>query len=294
MWEGIVEFVAVIESKSFTLAAQQLGISTAKVSRQVTALEARLSTKLLSRTTRVVTPTELGQQFYHRCRHILDQLDDAHVLLNEQLDTPSGSLTITAPVTYGETVVAPLINDFILLYPRLNVTLNLNNQVLDLVQENYDLAIRLGYLENSSLKARRLGSRTLYTCASPHYLAEHGMPTTVTQLKQHQCIAGTASHWQFNINGRHVSHRVQPRLKCNSGVAVRDAARKGLGIIQLPDYYVSEDINTGALQAILPHNQVDDDGIWAVYPHTRHVPAKVRLLVDFLVDAFTASTNHLA
>ena len=193
-WEGITEFVAVVEQRSFTLAAKKLGISTAKVSRQVNLIETRLASKLLNRTTRVVTPTDVGQQFYHQCRHILDQLEDAERFVSDQQLAPSGKLMVTAPVTYGERIIAPVINDFLAEHPRIEVRLNLTNQVLDLVQDNYDLAIRLGHLESSSLIARRLGYRTLYTCASPEYFAEHGMPETVTDLNQHQCIAGTSAH----------------------------------------------------------------------------------------------------
>lgn len=283
-WEGIVEFVAVVEQRSFTLAAKKLGISTAKVSRQINLLETRLSSKLLNRTTRVVTPSEVGQQFYHQCRHILDQLEDAERFVSDQQLTPSGKLMITAPVTYGERVIAPVINDFLSDHPRIDVRLNLTNQVLDLVQENYDLAIRLGHLESSSLIARRLGNRTLYTCASPAYFAEHGTPQTVSELNYHHCIAGTSAHWQFKINGRVTTHRISStRLRCNSGIGIRDAALKDLGIIQLPDYYVAEDIAAGKLQAVLAGQQVDDDGIWAVYPQTRHVSTKVRLLINYLI-----------
>ncbi|MEG3765377.1 LysR substrate-binding domain-containing protein [Alteromonas sp. 14N.309.X.WAT.G.H12] len=281
--EGIVEFVTVTDQRSFTLAGKVLGISTAKVSRKVTMLERRLETKLLNRTTRVVTPTDMGQQFYHQCRHVLDQLNDAERHITAQQLTPSGKLTLTAPVTFGERIIAPLINDFLIANPRIEITLNLSNQVLDLVQENYDLAIRLGDLENSTLRARRLGNRTLYTCASAAYFNEHGTPTSISELKQHQCIAGTSSHWQFKVKGKQTSFRLQPRLRCNSGIAIRDAARKGLGIVQLPDYYVNEDIEKGRLDVIMQDYQIEDDGIWAVYPQTRHISTKVRLLLDYLI-----------
>ncbi|MBU2978181.1 LysR substrate-binding domain-containing protein [Alteromonas sp. C1M14] len=281
--DGIVEFVTVTDQRSFTLAGKVLGISTAKVSRKVTALERRLETKLLNRTTRVVTPTDMGQQFYHQCRHMLDQLGDAERQISAQQHTPSGKLTLTAPVTFGERIVAPIINTFLIENPRIEVSLNLTNQVLDLVQDNYDLAIRLGDLENSSLRARRLGARTLYTCASAAYFEQYGKPTTISELKQHQCIAGTSSHWQFTLHGKQTPLRVHPRLRCNSGIAIRDAARKGLGIVQLPDYYVSEDIKKGVLDVVLESYQIEDDGIWAVYPQTRHISTKVRLLLDYLV-----------
>lgn len=283
-WDGIFEFVAVIEQKSFTRAAEKLHISTAKVSRQVTALEKRLDSKLLNRTTRIVTPTDIGLQFYHQCRQITELLEDAHRLVSEQQHTPTGHLKLTAPVTYGERVIAPLINDFTLLHPGLRIHLELTNKVLDLVEESYDVGIRLGHLEDSTLRARKLGARRLHTCASPAYLHNAGVPLRIADLKEHQCVAGTSALWQFDVEKNHKTFRLAPRLRCNSGFAVRDAALKGLGIIQLPDYYVADDIANGRLIPVLSDFDTENDGIWAVYPQTRHIPNKVRLLLDYLVQ----------
>ncbi|MBU3020544.1 LysR substrate-binding domain-containing protein [Aestuariibacter sp. A3R04] len=282
-WDGIFEFVAVIEQRSFTRAAEKLQISTAKVSRQVTALEKRLDSKLLNRTTRIVTPTDIGLQFYHQCRQITELLDDAQRLVSEQQHTPKGHLKLTAPVTYGERFIAPLLNDFALLYPGLRIQLELTNKVLDLVEESYDMGIRLGHLEDSTLRARKLGSRKLHTCASSAYLDSAGVPQRIDELKKHHCVAGTSSHWQFTVDNNHKTFRPSPRMRCNSGFAVRDAALKGLGIIQLPDYYVAKDIAEKRLLPVLTEYDTENDGIWAVYPQSRHVPNKVRLLVDYLV-----------
>ena len=156
IWEGVSEFVAVAEAESFTAAAKRLGISTAQVSRQVSALESRLSTKLLYRTTRKVSVTEAGQTYYQYCRQVLDGLEEAERAMTNLQLIPKGKLRLTAPVTYGEKVIAPLVNDFILRYPELEVQLNLTNQKLDLVGGGYDLAIRLGKLEDSSMMAKRL------------------------------------------------------------------------------------------------------------------------------------------
>ncbi|MDX1268756.1 MAG: LysR family transcriptional regulator, partial [Oceanisphaera sp.] len=165
IWEGVSEFVAVAEMESFTGAAKRLGISTAQVSRQISALETRLSTKLFYRTTRKVSVTEAGQIYYQHCRQVLDGLEEAERTITNLQLAPRGKLRLTAPVTYGEKTIAPLVNDFVLRYPELEVQMRLTNQKLDLVAEGYDLAVRLGKLEDSSMMARRLASRTQYVCA---------------------------------------------------------------------------------------------------------------------------------
>ncbi|WP_193164269.1 LysR substrate-binding domain-containing protein [Microbulbifer hainanensis] len=281
-WEGVNEFVAVAEAGGFTAAAGRLGISTAQVSRQVSALEGRLSTKLLYRTTRKVSLTETGQLYYQHCRQVLDALDEAERAVTDLQQVPRGKLRLTAPVTYGEVTLAPLVNDFALRYPELQVDMQLTNQKLDLVAEGYDLAIRLGRLEDSSMMARRLGSRTLYTCASPEYLSGHGEPHSLSELGQHNCLQGTLDQWRFQEGGQSKSVRVGGSIRCNSGRALVDAALKGIGIVQLPDYYVHEYLEAGRLVSLLAYYRVDDDGIWGIYPQNRHLSPKVSMLLDYL------------
>lgn len=281
-WEGVSEFVAVAEAGSFTGAARKLGISTAQVSRQVSALEARLSTKLLYRTTRKVSVTEVGTVYYQHCRQVLDGLAEAERAVTDLQQVPRGRLRLTAPVTYGETTLAPLVNDFALQYPELQVEMELTNQKLDLVAEGYDLAIRLGQLTDSSMMARRLGSRTLRVCASPHYLSSHGEPHSLSELARHNCLPGTLDYWRFREQGRSRNIRVSGSFRCNSGRALVDAAVKGIGIVQLPDYYVDEYLQGGQLVSLLEHFRERDDGIWGIYPHNRHLSPKVSMLLDFL------------
>lgn len=281
-WEGVSEFVAVSETESFTKAAARLGISTAQVSRQVSALETRLAAKLFHRTTRKVSVTEVGRVYYQHCRQVLDGLDEAERAITNLQTTPRGLLKITAPVTYGEGTIAPLINDFLTLYPELEVQMNLTNLKVDLVDQGYDLAIRLGQLEDSSMMAKRLGSRTQFVCASPSYVATYGLPHTLSELDQHNCLIGTLDYWRFQEKGKARNVRVKGNLSCNSGHALVDAAIKGLGIIQLPDYYVNPYIASGELVSLLENNRQADEGIWALYPHNRHLSPKVRMLLDFL------------
>jgi DNA-binding transcriptional LysR family regulator len=281
-WEGVTEFAAVAETKSFTRAASRLGISTAQVSRQISALETRLVVKLFNRTTRRVAITDIGQIYYNHCRQVLDGLAEAERAVTDLHQSPKGKLNLTAPVTYGENKIAPLVNDFVARYPELEVNLMLTNQVLDLVSESFDLAIRLGQLEDSTMMAKRLASRTHYICASPGYLAAHGVPYTLSELDQHNCLQGTLEYWRFQEKGKPRHIRVKGNLRCNSGWSLVDAALKGVGILQLPDYYVRAHLETGQLVPILDKFRAPDDGIWAIYPHNRHLSPKVRLLLDHL------------
>ncbi|MFT5808453.1 MAG: DNA-binding transcriptional LysR family regulator [Moritella dasanensis] len=281
-WSGVSEFVAVAETESFTAAAKRLGISTAQVSRQVSALEERLSAKLFYRTTRKVSVTEVGGIYYQHCRQVMDGLADAERAISNLQSTPKGKLKITAPITYGERSVAPLVNDFVIQYPELEVQLVLSNQQIDLIDEGFDLAIRLGQLGDSSMIGKRLATRKQYVCAAPEYLSAFGAPHTLSELDRHNCLSGTLDYWRFQEKGKARNIRVKGNFSCNSGPVLVDAALKGVGIVQLPDYYVQEYINQGQLIELLPNYREPDDAVWALYPQNRHLSPKVRMLVDYL------------
>jgi DNA-binding transcriptional LysR family regulator len=281
-WEGVSEFVAVAETASFTAAAKRLGISTTQVSRQVSMLETRLSTKLFYRTTRKVSVTEVGNIYYQHCRQVLDGLEEAERAISDLQSKPAGKLHITAPVTYGERSIAPLVNDFMVKYPELEVRLFLTNKLVNLVEEGFDLAIRLGHLDNSSMMAKRLATRTQYVCASPKYLNKYGVPHSISELDHHNCLKGTLDFWHFQENKKAHNIRVKGNMSCNSGPVLVDAALKGIGIVQLPDYYVLPYIEQGRLRPLLEHNRAPDEGIWALYPNNRHLSPKIRMLIDYL------------
>lgn len=283
IWDGINEFVCVVETESFTAAAKRLEVSVAHISRQVNQLEDRLGAKLLYRTTRKLRLTEVGEVYYQHARKILDDMQAAERAVMEMEGKPTGKLRITAPVYYGEYFLAPLVNDFLLQYPQLDLELKLTNETVDLVKEGYDLAIRLGTLDSSSLMCRKLARRTQYLCASPAYLVTHGTPQTLADLANHRCLGGSLDHWRFLENGKLRNWRVGSAWSCNSGLALKDAALKGLGIVQLPDYYVQAALAQGSLVSLLESHRLPDDGVWVVYPQNRHLSPKVRLLVDFLV-----------
>ncbi|MEP1446635.1 MAG: LysR substrate-binding domain-containing protein [Paraglaciecola sp.] len=291
-WEGISEFVYVAENESFTLAAKKMAISTAHVSRQISALEARLKIKLFYRTTRKVSLTEEGQVFYQHCRSVLDGLDAAERAITNLQSKPQGKVKLTAPVTYGEQQILPLVNDFMKHYPDVEVTAYLSNQQMDLLEGGYDLAIRLGKLSDSTMIAKKLGDRTNYICASPHYLDTHGTPQTFTDLNKHSCLLGTLDYWHFSEDAKEKKFRVSGRLRYNSGFALVDAALKGLGIVQLPDYYVQKHLQSRQLIALLDSYRAPKDGIWAVYPQNRHLSPKIRLLVDYLAEHLVANNNN--
>ncbi|WGV98796.1 LysR family transcriptional regulator [Vibrio sp. YMD68] len=283
-WEGVSEFVAVAETNSFTRAAKKMNTSVAQISRRVSSLEERLAVKLLHRTTRKVTLSEAGQIYFEQCKLLVEGLELAEIEVTQMQRSPKGLLKVTAPVTYGETHLAPLLHQFLAQYPQVDLEFQLTNQKLDLLEMGVDVAIRLGRLEDSSLIAKRLSQRQLYVCASPTYLEHWGEPHTLSELNHHNCLVGSQGHWRFKEGGKEKSLRVSGRIKCNSGLSLLDAAKRHLGMVQLPDYYVNEVLKSGELVEVLSDYRDDNEGIWAVYPPNRNLSPKVRLLIDFLYD----------
>ena len=291
-WEGVTEFVAVVKTLSFTAAAKKSGTSVARVSRRVAALEERLGVKLLHRTTRKVSLTEAGQLYFDHCRALVDGLELAELTVTRMQSSPHGLVKLTAPTIYGEKHLTPLLIKFLERYPQVDLDLILTNQKLDLIDSGIDLAIRLGKLDDSNLTVRRLAGRHLYVCASPSYLEHHGTPYTLSELNDHQCLVGTLDHWRFKENGRSRSLHVSGRFKCNSGSILREAAKRGLGLVQLPDYYVKQDLKEGILIEVLSAYRSDPEGIWALYPKNRNLSPKIRLLIDFLAQNLKRSESR--
>ena len=287
-WDGISEFVYVAEYESFTRAAKELGISTAQVSRQISALEKRLNIRLLYRTTRKVSLTEEGRVFYQHCRGVIDGLDAAEQAVSNLQTKPQGRIKLTAPVTYGEQQLLPLINDFMVQYRDIEVTAFLSNQKIDLIEGGYDLAIRIGKLSDSTMMAKKLSHRTNFVCAAPAYLEKYGVPYSLVDLRQHNCLLGTRDYWHFIENDKNadkeINLRVSGSVQYNSGHSLVDAALKSLGIVKLLDYYVQKHLASGALVSVLDNYREPEEGIWAIYPHNRHLSPKIRLLVDYLAE----------
>ncbi|UQY35726.1 LysR family transcriptional regulator [Pseudomonas fulva] len=281
-WEGLDEFVAVAECGQFTAAAERLGLSSSQVSRQIARLEERLHTRLFYRTTRKVALTEAGQTFLQHCQRLQDAREEALNAIGDLGSEPKGLLRMTCAVAYGERFIVPLVTAFMAHHPRLSVEIELSNRTLDLVQDGFDIAIRLGRLQDSRMLATRLAPRRMYLCASADYLQRYGRPHSLSELARHNCLIGSSDVWTFQLEGREASQRVNGNWRCNSGQAVLDAALAGLGLCQLPDYYVLEHLRSGALVSLLDNHQPPNTAVWALYPQQRHLSPKVRQLIDAL------------
>jgi DNA-binding transcriptional LysR family regulator len=291
-WEGLDEFVAVAECGQFTAAAERLGLSSSQVSRQVARLEERLQTRLFYRSTRRVALTEAGQTFLQHCQRLQDAREEALRAVGDLGSEPKGLLRMTCAVAYGERFIVPLVTDFMMRHPQLRVDIELSNHNLDLVHEGLDLAIRLGRLQDSRLIATRLAPRRMYLCAAPDYLQHYGRPHSLSELDRHNCLVGSSDTWSFQLDGRETAHRAQGNWRCNSGQAVLDAALRGLGLCQLPDYYVREHLRSGALVSLLDNQQPPNTAVWALYPQQRHLSPKVRQLVGFLKEGLTQRSEY--
>ncbi|MGK2286987.1 LysR family transcriptional regulator [Pedomonas sp. V897] len=282
-------FVRVVVAKSFSGAARQLGVSKSVVSKAVAELEDRLGAQLLNRTTRQMSLTEVGQAYYERCVSILEQVEDTEQVVSSGARCPRGLLRVSAPVTFSVMNLGWPLSDFMEQYPEVSLELTLNDRVVDIVEEGFDLAIRISRrLKDSNLIAVKLGSARTITCASPEYLKRHGEPRHPRDLLQHHCLRysnlGPAQEWTFRDpeNGEPIQIAVSGRIIANNGEVLRAAAVKGDGIIAGPSFLAAEDIRQGRLVPILKEYAGPPFGIYAVYPPNRHVSAKVRRLVDFL------------
>ncbi|CAO3379447.1 LysR substrate-binding domain-containing protein [Azospirillum argentinense] len=301
-WDGIDEFVAVAECGGFSRAAERLRISSSQVSRQVARLEDRLQARLFYRTTRSVTLTEAGRSLLAQCRRLIEERDEALLAVSDLQAEPKGLLRLTCAVAYGERFVVPLVNDFLERHPQLRVEIELTNRRLDLVHEGVDLAVRLGRLMDSSLVATRIAPRVMHLCAAPSYLERRGTPRRLADLAEHDCLTGTADGWTFDAgsledgtsegNGPEWLFRPQGRWRCNSGTAVLDAALRGFGLCQLPDYYVVEHLTAGRLVALLEAHRPPNTAVWAVYPPQRHLSPKVRLLIQHLKEGLARRPEY--
>lgn len=291
-WDGIDEFVAVAETASFTQAAVRLRTSSSNISRRIARLEDRLAARLFYRTTRRVSLTEAGRTLYAQCQRLVEDRDEAFHSISDLQDAPVGLVRMTCAIAYGERYVMPLVNGFLEQNPRLRVEMQLTNVALDLVQEGIDLAIRLGRLEPSGLVVTRLAPRRLYLCATPAYLARHGAPHSLSEVAGHSCLIGTSDIWVFRDGGQDRPLKVDGRLRCNSGEAVLDAALRGFGLCQLPDYYVQDHLKAGRLVSLLEAHQPPDTAVWAVSPQRRHLAPKVRLMVAHLRAGLAAVSGR--
>lgn len=285
-------FVQAIGQGSLSAAARAMGMSSAMATKHVDSLEAWLGVKLLHRTTRKLTLTDAGADFLKSCRSILQDLDEAEAEVSIQGTEPVGRLRMNLPHSFGVSFIAPLLPEFGARYPKIDVELGLSDAQHDLIQGGWDLGIRIGHLADSSLKARRLGECEMRVCAAPDYLARYGKPLRAADLSEHNCLAYTLSPlqskgaWAFGRQGD-IAVPVHGNLSANNGDALLAAAIGGQGIIYQPDFIVDRAIAEGKLMALeLDQPLVDLGGLYVMFPPDRRLPAKARLMIDFLVEKF--------
>jgi DNA-binding transcriptional LysR family regulator len=287
---AIRAFISVAEEGGFSAAAQELGLSKSAASRQIAALEEALGTQLLKRSTRSVKLTDPGYAYLERCRAVLADLDEADRMVAALQNEPKGLLRINAPMSFGVSHAAPAVADFMLRYPDLQVALILNDRFVDPYEEGFDVTLRIGELEDSSLAARKLAQIEMGLFASPSYLEKHGRPRGPDDLRSHWALhygRPTAQiDWALRGGATH-SVPIRYRLCSNNGDALRIAAAAGLGIALIPAFLVRDELKSSALVPLLDGFEPRPINLYAIYPPTRFLAAKVRVFIDFLAERFT-------
>jgi LysR family transcriptional regulator for bpeEF and oprC len=285
-------FVKVAERRSFVRAAGDLGITQSGVSNAINRLEQQLGVRLLARTTRRVGLTEDGAAYFERCRQVLADLEEAELVLKETRLKPTGRLRIDMPVAFGRLKMVPLLGPFQAQYPDLTLALSFTDRYVDLVEEGIDVSVRFGQLQDSSLIARRLTQTQFRVIGAPSYFAQHGRPKTPDDLAAHNCLALTlrdtrlARDWRFARDDVETVVAPKGTMSFSDGAALCEAACAGYGLAQIHGYYIDNALAAGHLEPVLEKFKPKADPIWLVYPQTRHLSAKVRAFIDFMVARF--------
>jgi DNA-binding transcriptional LysR family regulator len=290
---GLEVFAKVAAIGSLSGAARSLGMSQTMVTKHVAALETRLGTKLFHRTTRRLSITEAGRSYLESTERILVDMEAADAAIAAERVEPRGLLRVNVPVVFGTRQIAPLLAEFANNHPKVTTELGLNDRVVDLAEEGWDMAIRIGKLRDSSMVARRLAPNRLIVCAAPSYLAKHGTPRTVADLASHNCLGYTlsqqaqATEWLFGRDGE-IRVQVSGNLRANNGEALRAASLEGLGLARQPTFIVADDLRAGRLVRLpLDQPEIQTSAVHAIYLPERRPPAKVRAFIDFLAARFS-------
>ncbi len=290
-------FTKVVQAQSFSEAARRLGVAKSAVSKQISLLEQEVGVRLLNRSTRKLSLTEAGEIYYRHCEQIVNRADIALNELRQYQNQPTGTLRVSSPISFGRALLIPVIKELRSLYPQLNIDLQLSDQVVDMVDEGIDLAIRVGKLKDSNLVAKKLCESPVILFASPEYLARYGTPKTPTELSNHQWISlsilsapivGSFTHKKTQTV--QAPPEIKSSLKINSVDAVIDASIQGLGIAAMVKATVFNELNSGKLMPILEDHELPPRGIYALYPHREHLPPKVRIFMDFLQKHCTSAS----
>lgn len=284
-------FATVVDQGGFTDAAKKMGISKSAVSKHVSSLEARLGARLLNRTTRRVSPTEIGLAYYDRARRVLNDAGEADALVTAMQSAPSGTLRVSIATDFGVNHVSPILGDFLHAFPDITVNMVLNNRYVELISEGFDMAIRVGELEDSSLMARKICETQRRMIAAPSYFEEYGRPERIDDLNNHKLLhysnASSGNVWKLTApSGEQRQVRTAGWLTVNDGQSLLNAAVGGLGIAYLPSFLYAQPMREGRLVDAMPELPVDIQGVYAVYPPGRYIQPKVRSFIDYLVEAF--------
>ncbi|WOI56046.1 LysR family transcriptional regulator [Palleronia sp. LCG004] len=284
-------FATVVDQGGFTDAARKMGISKSAISKHVSSLEARLGARLLNRTTRRVSPTEIGLAYYDRARRVLNDAGEADKLVTSMQSAPSGLLRISVATDFGVNHLSHILGDFLGDFPDISINMILNNRYVELISEGFDMAIRIGELEDSSLRARKLAETSKRMVASPSYFQRFGRPLRIDDLSDHKLLhystQSNGAVWKLTApSGERRQVRTGGWLAVNDGQSLLNAAISGLGIAYLPSFLCSKAIEDGLVEEAIPDLPVETQGIYAVYPPGRFTQPKVRAFIDFLVGAF--------
>jgi len=286
----MVIFSHVVDSGSFSAAAQRLGLAKSAVSKHVSLLEKNTGVRLLNRSTRSLSLTGIGASYYQSCSRLIAILEETRNTTEALQAEPRGLLRISSPSSFGIDHIAPLLPGFLQQYPELNADLSLDDQVVDMTEQGIDVAIRVGWLADSSLHARKLKDSPMRLCASPDYIQRYGLPQTPADLTQHEWIIfsllPTPYHYSFTKNKVSKKIQVKGRIKTNNGHAVRALLLSGAGISALSDFVVGDDLKMGRLIHLLPEYCIQDVGVYAVFHSQHRQQAKIRTFVDFMVERF--------
>ncbi len=288
-FEELQTFTAVVESGNFSAAAERLNLAKSAVSRRIGELEARLGVQLLNRTTRRLSLTDAGHTFYEHCARLLGDLAEAEQAVASGQAALGGRIRMAAPLSFGLLHLEPALSEFLLAHPDVELDLDLSDRQINLVEEGFDLAIRIGELSDSTLVAKRLAPIHFVNCASPEYLRQHGTPSTPQELINHYGLAygyiSTGQQWTFvGDDGSTTTVKVRPRMRANNGDALQQAAIAGLGVLAGPTFIAYRAVAAGQLQVIMPGYRMASMAAFAIYPSRRHLPQRVRVLIDFLAE----------
>ncbi|MGZ8281958.1 MAG: LysR substrate-binding domain-containing protein [Allosphingosinicella sp.] len=282
----VLAFVRVVETGSFARAAERMGLSKPVLSRRVARLEEQLGARLLTRTARGAQATDIGDAYYARAANVLAELEAAQEVVAEAVTQIAGPIRLTGPLSFGVQHLAPVLADFMKAHPRVELDVEFDDRTVDLAGGGYDLAVRIGNLADSSLIARRIAPVRKVLVASPEYLARHGRPERPSDLAAHRALIYANEQWRFRVGDRWESVRVSPVLRSNNGDMLRSAAEAGLGLCALPSFIASSGLEPGRLEALLRDYPLEEGALHAVMPPGRATTARVRALVDFLVERF--------